>query len=65
MFIKLTNAIEEFEDKPILINTAHIISVIEMSINDVSVTNVYSITKENWNVKESVEQVYKLINKAR
>ena len=65
MFIKLTNAVDQFDGDPILINVSHIISVTEAVVNDKTITNIYSTTKENWNVKESIDQVYKLINKLK
>lgn len=71
MIIKLTNATKSFEDEPLLINTRHILSVFEVQESSEvegvkefrSVTNIYTITKESWSVKESVNDLYKLIKK--
>ena len=61
MLIKLTNNAEEFKGKPLLINPEHIMTVFEIENNDEVSTNVYSITQQSWNVKETVEEIYKLI----
>ena len=61
MIIKLTNNAEEFKGKPLLINPEHIMTVFEIENDDEVSTNVYSITQQSWNVKETVEEIYKLI----
>ena len=69
MIIKLTNATKSFEDEALLINSRHILSVFEVQESEEvegvkefrSVTSIYTITKESWAVKESVNEVYKLI----
>lgn len=61
MIIKLTNNAEEFKGKPLLINTEHIMTVFEIENDDEISTNVYSITQQSWNVKETVEEIYKLV----
>jgi hypothetical protein len=61
MLIKLTNNAEEFKGKPLLINPEHIMTVFEIENDDEVSTNVYSITQQSWNVKETVEEIYKLI----
>lgn len=62
MIIKLTNAVEEFEDKTLLINTDHIITFYESNIDDKIVTNIFSTTQHNWQVKESIDTIYSIIN---
>jgi hypothetical protein len=64
MIIKLTNIAKEFEG-PLLINVKHIMSVFSET-KDVDgaieiTTVVYSVTKEGWNVRESVNEIYDLI----
>jgi hypothetical protein len=61
MLIKLTNNAEEFKGKPLLINPEHIMTVFEIENDDEISTNVYSITQQSWNVKETVEEIYKLV----
>jgi hypothetical protein len=61
MLIKLTNNAEEFKGKPLLINPEHIMTVFEIENDDEVSTNVYSITQQSWNVKETVEEIYKLV----
>ena len=61
MIIKLTNNAKEFKDKPLLINTEHIMTVFEVENDDEISTNIYSITQQSWVVKESLEDIYKLI----
>ena len=61
MIIKLTNNAKEFQDKPLLINTEHIITMFEVENDDETSTNIYSITQQSWIVKESLEDIYKLI----
>lgn len=66
MIIELTNATPEHEGKPILLNTRHMLSAFETTqeISDktfVTSTNIYMLTQQSWIVKESVEEIYKLI----
>jgi len=61
MLIKLTNNAEEFKGKTLLINPEHIMTVFEIKNDDEVSTNVYSITQQSWNVKETVEEIYKLV----
>jgi len=61
MLIKLTNNAAEFKGKPLLINPEHIMTVFEIENDDEVSTNVYSITQQSWNVKETVEEIYKLV----
>lgn len=61
MIIKLTNDAEEFKGKPLLINSEHIMTVFEVENDDETSTNIYSITQQSWIVKESLEDIYKLI----
>jgi hypothetical protein len=69
MIIKLTNMSEGHEGNPLLINARHIISVFETT-RDVpgkkktieNVTNIYTIIQQSWQVKETLDQIYKMIN---
>jgi len=65
MLIKLTNIAKGYEG-PILLNTEHIMSIFtatkEVDGAFETETVIYSVTKEGWSVKESVAEVYKLIN---
>lgn len=61
MIIKLTNNAEEFKGKTLLINTEHIMTMFEVENDDETSTNIYSITQQSWIVKESLEDIYKLI----
>jgi len=61
MIIKLTNNAKDFKDKPLLINTEHIMTAFEVDNDDEISTNIYSITQQSWIVKESLEEIYKLI----
>ena len=58
MILKLTNAATNYQAKPILINTDHIISIFEDEIDEKPVTIIYSITKETWHVAEKVNIIY-------
>lgn len=63
MIIKLTNASKEYDGKTLLINSRHILSVFEgvkmLDDNTVeTVTNIYTVTKESWIVKESVDDIF-------
>jgi hypothetical protein len=60
--IKLTNAAVGMENKPLLINFAHVKSVFPFLRQDKQeVTVVYSGEKEVWEVKETVAAIYKLV----
>lgn len=65
MIIKLTNAVKEHDNKPILINTDHIVSIFPDNIIEgkviTPVSTVYSVTKETWMVKETPEQIHEKI----
>ena len=68
MIIKLTNAASEHKNKPILLNTRHILSVFEtvQPVDDKTVetiTNIYTLTQQSWSVKETIEEIEKLISK--
>ena len=63
MIIKLTNAIEEFKDKTLLINTDHIVTFYESIVDEITITNIFSATQHNWQVKESIDEIYSIINK--
>lgn len=67
MIIKLTNAAKDFEGKPLLLNTRHILSVFEdVKVLDdktiESITTIYTVTQQSWSVKESIDTIYELIN---
>lgn len=67
MIIKLTNASKEYDGKTLLINSRHILSVFEgvkmLDDNTVeTVTNIYTVTKESWIVKETIEDIYNKVN---
>lgn len=67
MIIKLTNASKDFEGKPLLLNTRHILSVFEdmKALDDKTVetiTNIYMVTQQSWSVKESIDKIYEMIN---
>ena len=62
MIIKLTNASKEFTGKSLLINTRHILTVFETEniLDDKTVemvTSIYTVTQQNWIVKESIETI--------
>ena len=59
--IKLTNAAEQYKGNVLLINSEHIMTVFETTVNDETVTNIYSITQQSWQVKESIDEVYNLL----
>jgi hypothetical protein len=62
--IKLTNANKLFEGKPLLINIAHLISVFETEVDGKVTTVIYAHTRDTWEVKETLEEVYSLIEQA-
>ena len=70
MIIKLTNALDPHRNNTLLINAKHILSVFE-SDNVVDkktterVTNIYTVTQQSWTVKESIDEIYKIINKCK
>lgn len=65
MLIKLTNAINQFEDTPILVNTDFIMSVYpKTTIASDTVTVLWSNISTSWEVKETVEEVWNLINQS-
>ena len=64
MILKLTNAAINYQAKPILINTDHIISIFEDEIDEKPVTIIYSMTKETWHVEETVNTIYNQIKRS-
>lgn len=67
MIIRLTNASQEHRDKPILLNTKHILSVFETTnyIDTKTIetaTNIYMVTQQSWLVKEPMDKVEEMIN---
>jgi len=71
MLIKLTNAIEEYKDESILINTDHIVTVYSSPTNAAKkvdgviekITYVFCPPHGTWQVQESVEEVLSLLEK--
>jgi hypothetical protein len=68
MIIKLTNATPEYDGKQILINARHILSIFEhtQKISDdveIKASNIYTVTQQSWMVKETVDEIYSIINK--
>ena len=61
--IKITNATKEYKDKTLLINPEHIMAVFETIVDDITVTNIYSVTQQSWQVTETIDEVYSIINK--
>jgi len=61
MFIKLTNASLPFQDKSLIIKKENIISIFETTVEEETVTTVFCGTIGTWNVRETVEEVYKLL----
>jgi hypothetical protein len=63
-FIKLTNANIELLDEVLLINMEKVISVFEsVDDNGQPITMLYVSPTEFWNVKESINSIYDLIDK--
>ena len=67
MILKLTNASKEFDGKPLLINSRHILSVFEdvITLDDKTVepvTTIYTVTQQSWSVRESVNYIHETIN---
>ena len=64
MLIKLTNAADSFLGKPLLLNTDHIISIFEVQLEGTEevLTQVYADTRESWTVKETVQEIYDMLN---
>lgn len=65
MIIKLTNASADFKGKPVLLNTDHMLSFFENTVEGVVVTTAYSNTKEAWNVSETPDEILELIRQAK
>lgn len=71
MFIKLTNASPNYANKPIILKKELIVSVYEGTVaeevdgvvTEKPVTCVYGPPHGEWQVMESIDQVFKLINK--
>jgi ABC-type ATPase involved in cell division len=66
MIIRLTNASKDFKGQEILINTRHIISVFQdnLILDDKTVeivSNIYAVTQQSWVVKETVNEIFKMI----
>lgn len=66
MIIKLTNAAKEYDGQLLLINSRHILSVFEgVKILDdktvETITNIYTVTQQSWSVKETVDEIYKML----
>jgi len=67
MFITLTNMSSGFEELPIAINSDVIVAVFDSKTSDEEDapigTFIYSSKEQTWMVKESVNEVTKLLNK--
>ena len=60
--LKLTNAVEQYEGQPLLLNSDFIVSVygtVDEKDNDISV--IYSSIQQTWFVKETVEQIFEMM----
>jgi hypothetical protein len=62
MIIKLTNAVDLFKGKSVLINTDYIISIFESELEGKPVTMVYAESKDTWQVEETVAEIFAMIN---
>jgi hypothetical protein len=67
MFVKLTNANPKYLDQPVILNSEHMVSVFVAEVTreddrSESVTVVYCPPHGNWEVKETPEQVFNLLN---
>ena len=65
MIIKLTNMSNGHRHNTLLINTRHILSVFEKELDDERVTSIYTVIQQSWDVKESVDEILKMINKCK
>lgn len=69
MFLKLTNAAKEHDGKALFLHSRYIVSVFPVTISEegkeIDVTVIYSALKEAWNVKESMEEVLAMLEKAQ
>jgi len=69
MFISLTNAVEEFKDDPIIINSDYIVTIYTSSnagkkVNGIieKITFVFCPPHGTWQVQESLEEVLTKLN---
>ena len=60
--IKLTNMSQGHRHNALLLNPRHILSVFEVELDDEKQTSVYTVTQQSWNVKESLDEIYNMIN---
>lgn len=60
--IKLTNMSQGHFNNALLINPRHILSVFEVELDDEKQTAIYTVTQQSWNVKESLDEIYAMIN---
>ena len=61
MILKLTNAVTTLQGRALFINTDHIVAMYEAEIQGKVVTFVYGITKDNWEVQETIDEIDKLL----
>lgn len=61
MILKLTNAVTTLQGRALLINTDHIVAMYEAEVQGKVVTFVYGITKDNWEVQETMDEIDKLL----
>jgi len=60
--IKLTNMSQGHRHNKLLLNPRHILSVFEVELDDEKQTSIYTVTQQSWNVKESLDEIYNMIN---
>ena len=63
--IKLTNMSQGHRHNMLLLNPRHILSVFEVELDDEKQTSVYTVTQQSWNVKESLDEIYTMINEGK
>ena len=61
MIIKLTNAVTALQGRALFINTDHIVAIYEAELDGKVVTFIYGITKDNWEVQETMDEIDKLL----
>jgi len=61
MILKLTNAVTTLQGRALFINTDHIVAMYEAEVQGKVVTFVYGITKDNWEVQETIDEIDKLL----
>jgi hypothetical protein len=59
MILKLTNAVTALKGRKVFVNTDHIVAMYEVFIEGKVATFVYGVTKDNWEVRETMAQIEK------